>query len=324
MSTTMTTAALGIEANANALPNKRTVTLCIATYRRPERLAALLQDLTRQTRLPEEVVVVDNDAAATARSVVEERQRMGAPYPIRYAVQPKQNISMTRNVTVELASSEWLAFIDDDERAPPHWLAQLMEAAERYGADGILGPVDPVVPESAPDWIRRGRFYEFPRMASGTQVPPNRLRFGNVLVRAQWLRGVREPFDPELGLTGGEDGDLLSRLVQRGARIVWCDEAVVREPVEPSRLSLRWLLRRALTGGQSFARHSLAGRYGRMTPLKRIEFFLRALAQALVAAAMALITWPLGRHHAARWLATLSANIGKLSAYWGARYHQYT
>jgi succinoglycan biosynthesis protein ExoM len=305
-------------------PESSTVTLCIATYRRPERLAALLQDLTRQSRVPDEVVIVDNDAGASARGVVEERRRLGAPYPIRYAVQPQQNISMTRNATVELAASEWLAFIDDDERAPQHWLAQLMNAAERYGADGILGPVDPVVPASAPDWIRRGRFYEFPRMASGTQVPPNRLRFGNVLVRAEWLRGASQPFDPELGLTGGEDGDLLSRLVQQGARIFWCDEAVVSEPVEPSRLSLNWLLRRALTGGQNFARHSLAGRYGRMTFAKRVNFFLVALAKAVVAAAMALLTWPLGRHHAARWLAALWANFGKLSAYWGSRFRQYT
>ena len=44
-----------------------TISVCIATYRRAERLAAVLDDLTRQTRVPDEVVVVDNDAAASAR-----------------------------------------------------------------------------------------------------------------------------------------------------------------------------------------------------------------------------------------------------------------
>jgi succinoglycan biosynthesis protein ExoM len=300
-----------------------TVSVCIATYRRAERLAAVLDDLTRQLRLPDEVVVVDNDAAASARPVVEERLRQSAPFPIRYAVQPVKNISLTRNKTVELAGGDWLAFIDDDERAPPPWLKQLVEAAGRDAADGVLGPVDPIVPSSAPAWIRRGRFYDFPRMATGTVIPPNRLRFGNVLVNGSWLRGAEAPFDPALGLTGGEDGDLLSRLVQRGARLVWCDEAIVREPVEASRLSLRWLLRRALSGGQDFARHSLAGRYGTMSGAKRVRFFLRALAQALAAAALALVVWPLGRHHAARWLTTLSANVGKLSVFWGWRYREY-
>ncbi|HEY3659480.1 MAG TPA: glycosyltransferase family 2 protein [Steroidobacteraceae bacterium] len=300
-----------------------TVSLCIATYRRPERLAVVLDDLTRQTRPPDEVVVVDNDAAGSARVVVEQRLLDSAPFPIHYAVQPQKNISLTRNKTVELAGGDWLAFIDDDERAPPAWLAQLMDAAVRFTADGVLGPVDPVVPSSAPLWIRRGHFYDFPRMATGTVIPPNRLRFGNVLVKGSWLRGGDAPFDPALGLTGGEDGDLLSRLVQRGARLVWCDEAIVSEPVEPSRLSLHWLLRRALSGGQDFARHALAGRYGAMSTVKRAQFFLRALAQALAAAGLTLIVWPLGRHHAARWLTTLSANVGKLSVFWGWRYREY-
>src|SRR5438309_4254332 len=148
-----------------------TVTVCIATYRRAERLTAVLEDLTRQTRLPDEVVIVDNDAAGSAQPVVEQRLRESAPFPVRYAVQPVKNISLTRNRTVELAGGEWLAFIDDDERAPPAWLGQLLEAAARNAADGVLGPVEPVVPPSAPAWIRRGHFYEFPRMASGMVIP---------------------------------------------------------------------------------------------------------------------------------------------------------
>jgi succinoglycan biosynthesis protein ExoM len=299
------------------------VSLCIATYRRQERLASVLEDLTRQTRLPDEVVVVDNDGEASARPVVDRRVTDGAPFPIRYAVQPQKNISLTRNKTVELATGDWLAFIDDDERAPAPWLAQLIKSADRYAADGVLGPVVPVVPATAPAWIRRGRFYDFPRMPTGTVIPPNRLRFGNVLIKGAWLRGGEPPFDPALGLTGGEDGDLLSRLVQRGARLVWCDEASVEEPVEQSRLSLNWLLRRALSGGQDFARHSLAGRYGAMPAPKRVLFFLRALTQAAAAAALSLLALPLGRHHAARWLTAVSANIGKLSVFWGWRYREY-
>jgi succinoglycan biosynthesis protein ExoM len=300
-----------------------TVSLCIATHRRPEKLSELLQDLTQQGRVPDEVIIVDNDPAATAQPVVANRIQMGAPFPVRYEIQPQKNISLTRNRTVALASGEWLAFIDDDERAPASWLAQMLAAAARFNADGILGPVDPVVPQTAPAWIKRGRFYEFPRMPTGTVIPPNRLRFGNVLLRGSLIRAMPQPFDPALGLTGGEDGDLLSRLVLQGARIIWCDEAIVNEPVEPARLSLRWLLRRALSGGQDLARHALAGRYGEMSALGRSGFFLRALLQALAAAALALVSLPIGRHLAAYWLTKLSANLGKLSVFWGWRYREY-
>jgi len=299
------------------------ISLCIATYRRAERLAALLADLVDQRRFPSEVVVVDNDAAGSARAVVERRRELGAPFPIHYAIQPEKNIALTRNRTVELATGDWIAFIDDDERAPAAWLKQLAETVTRHAADGALGPVEPIVPADAPAWIRRGSFYEWARMQTGTVIPLNKLRFGNVLLRGALLRDGPAPFDPDYGLTGGEDGDLLGRLVQQGARIVWCDEAVVHEPVEASRLSLRWLLLRALRGGQDFARHKLTGRFGVLTTAGRTLLLLRALAQSALAAGLALLSWPLGRHRAAYWLLKASANIGKISIFLGWHYQEY-
>lgn len=296
------------------------ISVCIATWRRSERLAALLGDLARQHLLPQEVVVVDNDAAGSARAVVEQ-VRISAPFPIIYAIQPIKNLSLTRNQTVAQASGYWLAFIDDDERAPAHWLARLAEAAA--GVDGVLGPVLPVLPADAAAWLRRGRFYDWARMKTGSVVPGNRLRFGNVLLRASLLRTATPPFDPAYGRTGGEDGDLLNRLVLGGARIIWCDEAEVLEPVETARLKLRWLLLRALRGGQDYARHALAGRYGALSGLGRAGLFARAFGQMLVALMLALLCWPLGRHRAVHWLSKAAANLGKLSSFAGFHYREY-
>jgi succinoglycan biosynthesis protein ExoM len=298
------------------------ISVCIATFKRLDRLAALLDDLTRQEVMPYEVIVVDNDATGSAAPVVESRRKSAPPFNLHYGIQPLKNIALTRNQTGERASGEWLAFIDDDERAPPFWLARLAAAAEVHAADGVLGPVEPVVPAEAPLWIRRGRFYDFHHMPSGTIVPPNRLRFGNVLLRGQPLRNLDTLFDPAYGLTGGEDGDMLSRLALAGARIIWCDEALVYEPIEASRLSLSWLLRRSLSGGQDFARHALAGRYGPRHK-HRFRLFVGALLRLLAAAGLALLALPIGRHHAVHWLAKASANLGKLTIFVGWHYHEY-
>ena len=297
--------------------------LCIATYKRAERLAALLSDLEAQQRLPDEVIIVDNDPAGSARPVVEAHAATHRAFVLKYAIQPERGIAITRNLTVAMASGDWVAFIDDDERAPAAWLAQLLEAARRHQADGVLGPVVPVVPESAPGWIRRGSFYDFPRMQTGAIVPLNRLRFGNVILRGEPLRAEPGPFNVAYGLMTGEDGDLLSRMANKGAKIIWCDEAIVHEPVEPARLSFKWILRRALSGGQEFARKSLDGTYARVTLLRRARLFVQALAQMLVALALSVLTLPAGRHRAAGWLVRASANLGKLSVFWGWRYSLY-
>jgi succinoglycan biosynthesis protein ExoM len=299
------------------------VSVCIATYRRIDRLQAVLQDLSCQSRLPDQVVVVDNDAAGSARTLIEQLRTGALPFRLDYDVQPERNIALTRNRTVSLADGEWLAFIDDDERAPATWLEQLLGAAARYRADGILGPVEPRLPDGAPGWIRRGRFYDFPRLPSGTEVPLNRMRFGNLVLRGAPLRAEPGPFDPAFGLSTGEDGDLLVRLARKGATIVWCDEATVWEPIEARRLSLRWLLARAFSGGQEFARQTVNGKYRPITAAGSMVFFLRAALQLVVAAVLAALCWPVGRHLAARWLITASANLGKLSAFAGWRYRAY-
>ena len=291
------------------------LSVCIATYRRNDQLHEILGDLTRQTVLPDQVVVVDNDGEGGARAVVEQHRASGAPFRIDYAVQPERNIARTRNRTVELAEGQWLAFVDDDERAPETWLQRLLEAADKYQAHGVLSPVEPRLPANAPEWLRRGRFYDFPHQPEGAIVPLNRMRFGNVLLRGEWLRQEPGPFDERYRLATGEDGDLLVRLVHKGAKIVWSEAAPVFEPVEPGRMSLRWLLRRAYSGGQEFAQQTLQGKYAPISRLGHVVFFIRVAVQLLIAFVLALLSLPAGRHRAAGWLITAWANLGKLAAF---------
>jgi succinoglycan biosynthesis protein ExoM len=304
-------------------PIAPTVSVCLATFKRNERLSAVLEDLGRQDRLPSQVVVVDNDPAAGARSTVAQFKASGVPFPVDYDVQPVPNIAVTRNRSVQLASGEWIAFLDDDERAPTHWLRELMLAVEAHHADAVLAPVEPQVPENAPKWIRRGRFYDFPHQPEGAEVPLNCMRFGNVVLRAALLHSEEGPFDPRHGLMAGEDLDLLVRLVHKGARVVWTERSPVYEAVEPKRLSLRYLALRALGGGQGFARYTLGGGYRNIGWAGRTLFLLQAAVQLVISGMLTLLSLPFGRHHAAGWFIRASANFGKLSVLWGGSHHTY-
>ena len=298
------------------------VSVCICTYRRPQRLALLLGDLARQTRLPDEVVVVDNDAAGSARATVESLTET-LPFALRYSIQPQKNISLTRNQAMKTARGDWLAMLDDDERAPAHWLATMLVCASRFDAGMVIAPVVCEVPDSAPEWIKQGNFYAQPRYATGTVIRNNVIGLGNVLLDAKHIADMPVPCDPAYGLTGGEDLDFIARLEAKGCKLVWCDDAVVTEEVEPSRLDAGWILRRAKRGGQTFAHLTLAGRYGELGVLDKAMFFARSGVQVVMALLLALLMLPLGRHRAFHWLGKAVGNAAKFSALWGAHHKEY-
>ena len=267
-----------------ALPK---VTVGVCTYRRPELLRLTLESLMQQT-LPAsdfEVVVVDNDTERSAQALVESLTSRPHGPTLRYFVEPGRGVSHVRNQCVAQARGDWLAFIDDDEEARPDWLSQLLSAQQRYSADVVLGPVNPLLPDDAPSWLRAlGRSTDKPDMATGTPVPPGYGGAGNALIRRSLVlaRGAA-PFQPALSLTGGEDTELFNWLRQGGAVLVWCGEAWADEHQPASRLRLRHYLYRSLQFATVYWRGEYA-QWGR----------LRALAHAVAGAVIGLACLVLG------------------------------
>jgi succinoglycan biosynthesis protein ExoM len=227
------------------------VDICVATYRRPAMLAALLEALARQggPGLALRLVVVDNDAAASARGAVE-AFRAGAALPVLYRVEPRQNIALARNRALALCRADFVALIDDDETPSAGWLAALLACAARFQADAVFGPVRSVLPDDAPAWARA--CFGKPRRRTGELLRHGGA--GNVLLRGAVLARPAPWFDPAFGLTGGEDTDWFHRLYLDGLRLVWCAEAEACEPVPAERLRVGWARRRAFRGGQTYYR----------------------------------------------------------------------
>ena len=235
------------------------VDVLVLTYKRPALLADTLRSLAGQ-RLPWDirmgVIVVDNDRQQSGRAIVEEfRSRFR---DIRYVCEPQANVAIARNRALREARGVLVAFMDDDEIAAPDWLASLLKARRWYEAQIVCGPVLPKFVAAAPRWVKRGRFFDRPRFATGTAVAGGT---GNVLLDLAAVRRVQVTFDPAYGKSGGEDTQFFHNLRAAGLRCIWCDEAVVHEQVQRERMRVRWLVRRAFQGGHSFARIHDAGRF---------------------------------------------------------------
>ena len=295
------------------------ISVCIATFERPQGLRRLLESLTAFAVLPEpriEIVVVDNSARATARATVDSMQ--SCLPRLRYFVEPVQNISHARNRAVTEASGDWVAFIDDDEVAGAGWLLAYWESARAGTADGYFGPVLPRLEERPPPWLRPEIFLTLSRPAHGVALGYEHMRTTNALIRRALFATQR--FDPAYGITGGGDYELFGRMLDDGAVFRWCDGAESFEYYGANRLSLRWLLQRAFRGGNTY---TIVDRRRHPRWTHQMTQLAKALAGVLVYSLLVPFALLRGRSRAVVSLQRLCVQLGHLWAFSGQRYEEY-
>lgn len=228
------------------------IDVCVCTFRRPslrETLRSIAQqDLPAGMRV--RVIVADNDETPSAAALVD-AARAEFGLDLHYVHAPARNISIARNACLDAARAEFVAFVDDDEIAPPHWLAALHAGLEHLPADVVFGPVRAIYPADAPAWVIKGDFHSFGpvRRAHGAIDTGYS---SNVLMRRALIGATR--FEPALGKTGGEDTFFFATLYKAGARLEFCPEAYVEEPTPLARARFDWLMKRAFRSGQTHAR----------------------------------------------------------------------
>jgi succinoglycan biosynthesis protein ExoM len=232
------------------------ITVCICTFKRPTLLLRSLDRLGQQVTggaFSYSIVVADNDRDQSVREVVTEFAST-VEVEVLYCVEPRQNIALVRNAALSYADGDFVAFIDDDEVPGEDWLFQLFSACQRFGSDGVLGPVNPYFDSAPPSWVKKGKFFDRPSLPTGYELSWPECRTGNVLFRGSILDPAEAPFRSQFG-TGGEDVDFFHRMTDRGFKFVWCGEAAVNELVPPSRCRRSFLLKRALLRGSNFPKY---------------------------------------------------------------------
>src|SRR5215467_5083828 len=133
------------------------ISVCICTFQRPEYLCRALTRLGSQETcnlFTYSVVVVDNDAEASARSVVSDFTSIGG-HPVTFVVEPQKNIACARNAAVLHAYGDYIAFVDDDEYPAQDWLLKLFQTFKDADVDGVLGPVRPYFDSPPPAWVTK-------------------------------------------------------------------------------------------------------------------------------------------------------------------------
>jgi hypothetical protein len=153
-----------------------------------------------------------------------------------------------------------IAFVDDDMRLSPQWLASVMRTIVAQGADALVGAIQPI-PEH-PDQVSDARILDFYcrnlGLSEGSRIKCRRSGYisgigtGNSVLRRACIISS-QPFDPAFG-GGGEDTDFFLRLGQRNLNVVWSTDSLAYEIVSSRRATLSFVTHRAFRGSQNYAR----------------------------------------------------------------------
>lgn len=300
------------------------IVVAIPTFRRPEGLEKLLASLAAlETRRHIAIIVADNDAVDhKGADLCARLSARGYRWPLKAFVVADRGLAQVRNALVSAALSDaetrFVAMLDDDEWPEPGWLDALLDMQERTRADVVRGAVLRVFEIEPPRWAQRWEGIAHILSASDNDGPIEGT--GNVLIARRCFEALEPPyFDPQFGLTGGEDRDFFLRLYAGGNRFAQAGAAIVHEFVPAARLCLSWSLMRAYRTGNSDLRMAL--KYAR--GIGGIAREIAKILAALVAVPVLALVFSLTPSRRLDGIQKLFRVAGKIGALLGHRYHEY-
>jgi len=298
-----------------------TISVIIPTFRRAKGLGRALNSVLAQSALNAfyvEVIVCDNSPESSARDFVTAFDQT-TDLDIIYVHEPNAGVANARNTAVKAAKGDFIAFLDDDEEAPPHWLEGLMQTQARFNADVVFGPVKARLAQRTP------RFQDYFVAFFSRYGPPEDTVLktyygcGNSLVRQAALPKDSLPFSIIRNNMGGEDDELFQTLMDQQKIIAWASEAFVYEDVPEPRSRLRYTLRRAFAFGQGPAYTAMQrGRY-----LEVILWMIQGLLQGALFCLLGLGAFILQHPKTADLLDKGARGIGKFLWFEPFKFHFY-
>lgn len=235
------------------------LTAAIPTFRRPRLLARLLEDLARQSRRPDRLIVVDGEGRSpeVAAAVEESPWRSLARTSIIHST--RANLPFQRLAASAAAGPEGIIlYLDDDLRIPcPESVHEVVSVLEGSDSDIVAATaeIEGIAPYSqGPAAARR---WGAARLSPPGELTPTGVRVapvGGEMPTVRWLRGgvmairagalsqVRAP-DALLALAQrgwglGEDL-ILARLLSSRGRIVLARRARFEHPADANSVAYR-------------------------------------------------------------------------------------
>lgn len=236
------------------------LSVVVCTYNRAKLLQQALESLACQSLGQElyEIVVVDNHSTDRTQAVALAFQQEHLLIQFVLAYEAEIGLGHARNRGWHQAKGLYIAFMDDDAKADPHWLRHALEIFEKVTPPplGIGGPIFPHYAFSKPRWFKDE--YEIRSWGTFSRALESGETFSgsNMIIRRDLLAKLGG-FDVRVGMKGtrlsvGEETALFQRIWKdhgRGA-LYYSPELVIYHVVGQNKMRVRYHLKRAFVTGK--------------------------------------------------------------------------
>jgi len=133
----------------------------VPTRNRPDYLAGFLDSLNNQTRLPEELIIIDASDTEDTRNMIG-MNGDGLPFEVIYKREVPGS-ARQRNIGFRISRGRYLFFFDDDVILEPDYIGTVCDTFSKHGEErlgGITGKITNIRQDSRP-WDRafKGMFF---------------------------------------------------------------------------------------------------------------------------------------------------------------------
>jgi GT2 family glycosyltransferase len=193
------------------------ITVVVCTFNGRATIRECLEGLSRLEYPNVEVLVIDDGSTDGTAEIVRE-------FDVRLVSTENRGLSAARNLGLDLASGEIIAYLDDDAYPDPHWLHYLAEAFRTtefiaVGGPNLPPPGDDFVAEAVAN-SPGGPMHVLLSDREAEHIPGCNMAFRTAALRS--LGG----FDPQFR-TAGDDVDICWRIQGSGGKVGFHPAAMV-------------------------------------------------------------------------------------------------
>lgn len=184
---------------------KGTIDVIIPTIGRKEYLYDVLEDLSQQTHLPVNVIIVEQNPQENSVSELDYLQNETWPFVIKHTFTHQAGACNARNLALNQAESEWVFMADDDIRIAQDFIEKGLDMFNIFGVFAITFG------------CYESDYKEDKKMKKATQW--SSFGSGCSIVNTKEMNKLRYDIAFEFGY--GEDGDFGMQLRKKGVDIIY-------------------------------------------------------------------------------------------------------